>query len=381
MKTRDFILYSLIFLACVFGTVQIVADQLTGKQAIALGSKVMQISKDSVKCTDKATAPRPLTSDPQLRVIPEYEAACDSHLVDQMMIFTNMPVSKDIAIKEADQMTQRLQAFEAQNVRPIVIVEPDSEWGLLDFHEFASGYYDPWIKVYFERLKANGITGKQLGIWIPFPEPQQPYWNNNGNPDDFAYSVNRYLGALRATFPDGLTGVLLDVEVDDSKDASQLLAYTRLVDNSLVSVAGVQGFPWYPGKEGDTRKPITSASKFLPAYIVEEVAKSLGTKNILFNTGTFRHKKGDNGGNMAVSTAQREESLDSIAYEAQLLKSAGYNVSVNIFAQNKLQMKEGIDWSYWPVGRPSESHAALFTHFVRRLTDDGIAISLFDAKP
>ncbi|HMI09926.1 MAG TPA: hypothetical protein VK497_06030 [Candidatus Saccharimonadales bacterium] len=380
MKRRDLIVYSILFLVCIGITSEIVTFQLTGNHIFSTNATVAIENKDTAVCSDDAMKERPTTSDPQLKVIAEYEKVCGSAFLDDMMIFTNMPISDPNANAAADMMTARLKDFDKQHITPIVIMEPDSDWGLVDFHEYATGYYDDWMTTYFMRLKSNGITDAMMGLWIPFPEPQQPTWNNS-SPDDFAYSVNRYFKTLRQAFPAGKTGILLDSQVGVSDKASQLLAYTRLIDNSLVDVAGLQGFPWHP-PDDDKRSEITSADEFAPAYLLEEVAKSLDTRDVLLNVGSYRHRKADNGGDIAITTSERRATLNSIVYETSLLRKQNYNVTVNVFAENKFDTKEGVDWSYWiTADDESSEQTLLFTSFVHHLKENGSVIGLYDSRP
>jgi hypothetical protein len=380
MKPRDLIAYSMIFLICIVLTSDIVNYQLTGNHIFVNKSSV-SFADSAERCKTQAIQVRDSTNDPQLKSLPEYEKACDSSFVSNMMLFTNMPISVPNAQTYADKMAIRLKEFDKQQISPIVVAEPDSDWGLIDFQEFSRGDYDAWIAAYFQQLKADGVTDNMLGIWIPFPEPQQPYWNNNSNPDDFAHCINRYLGSLRKVFPKAQTGILLDSQATSGDQAPQLLAYTRLIDNSLVDVAGLQGFPWNPPTAEDKRKPITSASVFAPASLLQEVANSLNTKKVLFNIGTYRHRKIDNGGDISITLEDRKKTLDSISHEANLLTTRNYKVIVNIFAQNKYNDKEGIDWSYWDSGNYKNSQQTiLFTHFVKTLIDERSSISLFDSR-
>lgn len=381
MKRRDLIVYSLIFLLCIGLTSEIVSYQLTGNHLFQRQDAAIAASEDGIRCTDKQIPNRKSTTDVQLKTVSEYEQACKSAFIDDMMLFTNMPISVTNAEMYADKMAGRLREFKAQNIKPIVIVEPDSDWGFVDFQEFAAGNYDEWITAYFKELQKAGIDEDTLGLWIPFPEPQQPYWNNNGNPDDFAHAINRYFGIMRQIFPQAHTGILLDSQVSEDNQASQLLAYTRLIDNKLVDVAGLQGFPWHPTEDGDTREPIISASVFAPAYLLEEVAKSLDTQDVLLNIGSYRHRKVGNGGDIAITSATRKAVLDSIVYESKLLTKADYNITVNIFAENKFNQKEGTDWSYWDDGNYAQAQqTVLFTRFINQLTRDNVRIGIFDAR-
>jgi len=381
MKKRHLILYSFIFAMLVAITSEIVTYQLTGNHLLNAQNITNVKQPGSAACSTKPAPSIAPSTDPQLKILPDYIQACNSGFISDVMLFTNMPVSAPDAQKLADAMSVRLKAFAAQNITPVVVVEPDSAWGLIDFKEYASGLYDDANKAFFDRLKANGITEESLGIWMPFPEPQQTFWNNNANPDDYAANINRYFTIVRAHYPHAKTAILLDSQVSGTGTASQLLAYTRLIDPTLVSIAGLQGFPWYPSESGDKRQPIVSADKFAPASLLKEVAKSLNTKDVFLNTGTFRHKLTQNGGEVALSNEQREQSLDSIVGQAKDLRHNGYNVTVNIFAENKITTKEGTDWSYWEPGNYKKSAGtALFTRFVRALTNSSVSISLYDSR-
>lgn len=381
MKIRNLVTYNLILLAVIFFTAQIVMYQLTGSYLFQDKSR-SNFELANQQCTDKPAVSRPNTADPQLKAVSEYEAACQSAFMDNLMLFTNMPISTQNAQEMADKITVRLRQFDEFSIKPIVIVEPDSEWGLVDFHEYATGFYDQWINDYFARLKANGIKEDQLGIWVPFPEPQQEFWNNNADPDDFALSVNRYFESLRKVYPGAKTAILLDSQTGESDQAPQLLAYTRLIKEGLIDYAGLQGFPWHPREEGDKRQSVTSAEVFAPAYLAEEVAKSLKTNKIFINTGTYRHKKAANGGFITITTRERNQTLGTIYTEASALRDKNYEVLVNIFAENKLDNKEGVDWSYWQAGQYEQSdHTALFTNFIKDLSKQQVSISIYDSRP
>ena len=383
MKRKDFIIYSLIFVILMGVAANIVTIQLTGDNIadfVKKNSQEKSYSRPST-CSDQPVSSDVYSDDPQLKVINEYEKACKSAFFDQMMLFTNMPVSSNDSIKLADEMTVRIKKFTARKMKPVVIVEPDSIRGLIDFQEYATGYYDEWIRIYFDRLKKNGLTAEQIGTWIPFPEPQQPFWNNNTNPDDFAVSVNRYFKIYKSYFPQAKSAILLDSQVGEEDTSSKLIAYTRLLDNDLIDMAGVQGFPWHPSDENDRRLAVIRANQFIPAYLVQEVAESLNTKEVLINTGTYRHRKTVNGGSRAISTEERQLTLESIVREVEIMQASNYKVTVNIFAENKLDLKEGVDWSYWQANSYGDStHTALFMNFVRKLEAKNVTISMFDSR-
>ncbi len=380
MKDKDIWKYSIFFMISVFLSVEIVLYELTGRGLIRRRNdkQVNVINKES--CTALPRPTRPITTDDQLKLLTNYEEVCKSQFLESMMLFTNMPVSDEVAVKLADSMAGKLKEFDKFSVNPIIIVEPDSEWGLVDFNEFATGLYDGWTERYFKRLKENGITESQLGMVVPFPEPQQDFWNNNKDPDDFAKSINRYFAIVKKYYPNVNTGILLDSQVSE-KDASQLIAYTRLIDPGLVNTVGLQGFPWHPSNEEDNRSPVTTAAKFVPAEMLMEAAESLDVKKVFVNTGTYRHRKADAGGNIAISSVERKDILNSIVHEVSILRKNNYDVAVNIFAENKLESKEGVNWSYWDnknFDLANASHAGLFVDFVSKLSKEQARISIFD---
>ncbi len=380
MRSRDIVIFTAIFVFLTGFTAKVVSLQLTGSSFPYLTANHAGLSLHRQRCTNTPIPVRPSTNDPQLKALAEYEQACRSAFASDLMLFTDMPVTTTEALQAADTMSARLKEFSAWHVTPIVVVEPDSSIGLLSFHTYASGAYDTWNADYFSRLKADGVTGSEMGIWIPFPEPQQPTWRGNSNPDDFAKSVNRYFGIEKQYFPQAKTAILLDSQVN-RESLSQVLAYTRLIKNSLVDIAGLQGFPWYPSDVGDPRAPITSASVFAPASMLEQIARSIGTKTVLINTGTFRQKILSDGSELAVPNAQREATITSIMKQVQMLQKDHYSVTVNIFAQNKLADSEATNWSYWQQGDYDLSPAtAIFTNFVNRLHSDHVAISIFDSR-
>ncbi|MBO3740040.1 hypothetical protein [Actinoplanes flavus] len=380
MRKRDVVVSTLLFLALVIGTGNVVITHLTGSGLFEQSRQSLALAGASTACTGKPAPKRQPTADAQLLALPEYEKVCDSAVADSMMIFTQMPVSEPNAVEMADAMAARLKEFSAQNIRPVVIVEPETEWGLVDFHEYTTGMYDGWTTRYFTRLKNRGVTDRQMGLWIPFPEPEQPYWNNNGDPDDFAKNVNRYFGLQRSVFPEVQTGVLLGTQAGTDQ-TPKLLAYTRLIDDSLVDVAGVQGFPWHPSEPGDSRRAIVSAADFASASAAEQVAQSLGTRKVLLNVGSYRHKLTRNGGEIAVDAGERQATLQSITDQVTTLRKNGYEVLVNVFAENKTNRPEGIDWSYWAAGNPAQSvYTSMFVQFAHELNEQGATLSLYDAR-
>lgn len=385
MRVRDVVKYTLVFLACVVFATHVATKEITGSSVFARSSSGGVDDAAAVKrCGTSGKPPRAYVgTDPQLLAAAEYEDVCSSQFLDYKMIFTNMPANEEESVALANELAVRLKAFASFDIKPIVIIEPETGDGMVGFQEYAKGAYDGRMGAYFAHLKSLGVTDAELGLWVPFPEPQQDVWLNNENPDDFAHSMNRHSAVLRAQFPAAKIGILLDSQVGEIRNAGRLLAYVRLIDKQTVDVVGLQGFPWNPTTDDDPRRPVTRASEFVSARTLDELAKALGAKEVLLNTGTYRHRLMTNGASLTLSQDQRRNALRSIETEVVKLRHQGYDVVVNVFAENKLGAREAVDWSYWQSGRFAESDGgtAMFTDFVHKLKAGGVAVGIYDARP
>jgi hypothetical protein len=278
-----------------------------------------------------------------------------------------------------------LKAMREGGVTPLVIVEPTTEWGLIDFTEFNTGFYDQWIKDYFASMKQSGMTDETMGIWVPFPEANLPYWNRkNATPKDFAQIVNRYLTIYKTEFPEAKASILLNsatYESDDFDwergDYTSLLPYVSDIKPKLVDSFGLQGFPWSPPatREGNG---IFDAREFLNHQLALEAARKLQVREIWFNTGTYVTKYAqDEEKRVVISAAKRKDVSFGIINEVTRAKAAGYDVWVNVFAEDKSKVAEATDWSYLYAGR---DHQQVFHDFIWRMQESGIGISLYDVK-
>ncbi len=315
----------------------------------------------------------------------EYQTLCSSKVADKYMIFTSMPNSQENAKSLARQLVPELKTMNEAGVTPLVIVEPTTEWGLIDFTEFNTGFYDQWINAYFAEMKQTGMTDEMMGIWVPFPEANLPYWNRkNATPKDFAQIVNRYLEVYKAQFPKAKASILLNsatYESDDFDwergDYASLLPYVSDIKPNLVDSFGLQGFPWSPPatREGNG---IFDAREFLNHQLAIEAARKLQVKEIWFNTGTYVTKYAqDDEKRVTISAAKRKDVSFGIVNEVMRAQEAGYSVWVNIFAEDKSKVAEATDWSYINAGG---EHQQVFHDFISRMTQSGIGISLYDVK-
>lgn len=326
-------------------------------------------------------------ADPHLRKLYEYQSVCDSFVTDRMMIFTDMPKDNASAVASAKKMADTLKELSHFQVKPIVVVEPVSEWGLIDFREFGTGFYDKWIATYFATLKSEGVTDDMMGMWVPFPEANLPYWNHsNATPKDFSTVVNKYLTALKKDFPQAKGSVMLNSATYDNDDFNwesgeyaSLVPYVSGIKKGLVDSFGIQGFSWAPPL-GSAGIGVFDAREYLNARLAMEAADALGVKEIWFNSGSFASKYTlDENMTIGIDPGKRKDILNGILSEIGTAKIKGYSVWLNLFAEDKSRLAEATDWSYWNPALPSSNlHRAVFIDFMTKAESIQIPIALFD---
>lgn len=388
MNRREIIIYSLVFILATAFTVDLVFSVLTNKRLLTF-NKVATTQKSNLpsgaltnQCstTEKLTLTDPVQS--TLKKLKDYQEICQSSVTTRLMMFEQMPKDSNDAKTMAAAIAAKLIENSQNGIVPIVIVEPVSVWGLIDFEEFGDGFYDAWTNEYFDAIKSAGVTDQQMGVWVPFPEANLPYWNNQtATPEDFALVVNRYLSIMKSRFPTAKGSVLLNSATYSATDFDwqngeyvSLLPYVSKLDKNLVSSFGLQGFPWMPNAK-QVGPGVFDAREYLSSRLAIEAADSIGTKEIWFNTGSFRAKYTlDPELEVNVSAAKRKDILNGITDEVLRAKNLGYTVSINLFSEDKSQASEGTDWSY--LGNAEDER--VFVGFVSRLNSLGIGLSLFD---
>lgn len=371
-------------------TTSIVIDALTGS---SLTKKLVEPNEQTTPplsletcSTQKKIHGLNFSNSPYIQKLHMYQELCDSFVTDRFMVFTDMPKDDIVAKQNAANIASTLVEFSYYGITPLVIVEPVTEWGLIDFEEFKSGFYNSWIRTYFAELKRLGITDSQMGIWVPFPEANLPYWNHaNANPEDFAIIVNTYLSIMKEYFPEAKGSILLNsatYATDDFDWANgeylSLLPYVNGLNASLIDSFGLQGFPWSPpaGREGSG---IYNAREFLNSKLVIEAAQKLGVKEVWLNTGTYRAKYTSiPEDTVTISASMRKDILARITSEAEVIQKAGYTVWINIFSEDKSNTVEATDWSYISKVGETSQHGAIFTEAVLQFNSKGIKVSLFD---
>lgn len=395
MKTKEIVLYSVLFVLASLYSVNVVTGSML-HTTFSLNTLKIFATKQygqlpaavaTGQCSTQPALNLTGSTDPQLTKLSEYQVVCESFVAGELMVFTDMPKDDLDAKARATAFAETLKAFRQVGVKPLVMVEPVTDWGLIDFKEFDSGFYDQWLSTYFTTLKSQGITDADMGTWGPFPEANLPYWNNlSATPRDFANVVNRYLRIMQETFPKAKGTVLLNSATYETTDFEwqngeyiSLRDYVVGLDKKLVTSFGLQGFPWMPDAS-QVGPGIFDAGEYLNYHLASEAADILGTKEIWFNTGSFQSKYTlDIEKTVYLSPAKRTDMLNGILDEALKLRDHGYQIRINLFSEDKSRVAEATNWSYWETGRELQSeHMPVFTTFARRLAQEQIKLSIFD---
>lgn len=393
MNHKSIIFYTLIFLGLTLFGISLTLNALTNVNLLNLMSNRHQTNQQQLQiahttCSDLgAIQGLDKATNPMLKKLATYQQACGSFVAGRFMIFTDMPKDNNEAANMAANMATQLKEFHAYQITPIVIVEPTASWGLIDFREFKAGLYTDWLRSYFLALRNQGIGAEEMGIWVPFPEPNAPLWNREGfAPEEFGQLVNIYASQLKAVFPTTEVSLLfnstsydaLDVEYANGEYAS-FLPWLQTIKPGMVDSFGIQGFPWLP-RATTPGAGITNPNEFLNPRLLTEAANQLNTKKVWLNTGTFYSKYTQNSDQtIFVPASDRKAIASGIAKLAEQLKNQDYQIWVNIFAEDKSETAEATDWSYWKNPTDTDNpHRTVFMDFIRKLHQAEIPVSLFD---
>jgi glutaredoxin-related protein len=318
------------------------------------------------------------SSDPQLQLLASYEQQL-THRFNSMMMFTALPENAQDAVNLADDMSSSLTQFSKYGITPLVIMEPTYNGGsqLADLSDITSQQSLSNLQTYFETLKENGIIDQQMGTWVPLPEPDIPEWSGGvTTPSLFTQNFIGISNVLRSVFPTANLSVMLDstaypsgdiAEDEGSTATADLLPYVTGLPKGLVDSFGFQGFPW---------TPTDTPNNYLNASVAIALAHALGVSQVWLNTGTAsEYQDATTGAITNVSTDTRAQQLSGVLTQASAIISAGYQVSINIFAQAKLA-QDGADWSY--TSTPQQ--LAVLNDFINQASAQDIEISVFDSQ-
>lgn len=342
-------------------------------------------SKASSKCVNKPKIEIITNNDQNLNKLLALQDICDSYVTDTLMLFTQFPANNTEGYSMALEMADKLRLYHENGIKPIVIVEPYITSGLMEYRDYINGRYDTAVRTYFTSLKNEGITDEMMGTWVPFPESNTPNWaNKDTKPSDFPIVVNKYLKVYESMFPNALGSILLNATTYDPNDLEwnngdyiYLNQYLIDIDHNLVDSIGIQGFPWVTNAQKE-RKQVFNANEFLQPDIAISAAQELRTRNIWFNTGSFRAKY-TNDPEKIVYVNQNDQKailfgiLDTALYVKNYQQNE-YRVTINIFSKDKSDYEEATDWSY----NKNPLSQEIFKEFVSKASYLNIPISLYD---
>ncbi|HET8883950.1 MAG TPA: hypothetical protein VFM68_00585 [Candidatus Saccharimonadales bacterium] len=344
------------------------------------------LSPLAMDCTSPhALTPKLVTArSSYLKKLAQYERVCGSRVTPQISFFVATPATIQEARGYAANVAVQLHEFAAHGIAPLVFIEPTTSTGLVDMSEYQAGGYDEVLDTYFASIKAAGITDTMMGTWVPFPEGNMPVWTSL-NPKDFSASVIKTVSYQKKHFPDSKASILLDTltypSVDSWNDgrAVSLAPYVRDIPNGLIDSFGLQGFPWAP-PANQSGTAVVDPQQYLRVGLAAEAAKILGVQDIWLNTGTFGTKYADKSTQqVSISPQQRLAMLTGVTRQAKTLQEQGFSVSIHLFAENKSDVTEATDWSYWSNNTVTTSPSTyVFKAFAHDLQANGIALWLFD---
>jgi hypothetical protein len=319
-----------------------------------------------------------------LKQLAKYQDLCGSKVADKMMVFTQIPSSSNSVQPLANEIAAILKEYSAYGLTPVVIAEPTDGDTQLSFTQFAKGVFNPVLDQYFAAIKNAGITGQQMGIWVPFPEANIPTWNSEGStPADFGLLINNYSSALKKYFPTTQVSVLMNytsfAPSDKGYTTPKIANYDEYLKNikpGLVNSFGMQGFPWVESNKASDNS-VSDPQVFLQPTNAMKAANQLGVSTIWFNSGTLASKYTQNPNlRVNVSAADRQAINNDKLSVFDQVQNAGYKVWVNEFVQDKSNTVEQTNFSY--LQTPQDQ--AIFKDFITKLNAKGLSVSLFDSN-
>jgi hypothetical protein len=324
------------------------------------------------------------SSAPELRKLAQYEQLCGGSVAERSSFFVPTPATTAQAQTSAGQVAATLKAYAQAGVTPLVFMEPDDLNGAnLDLAQYAKGAYDDALATYFATLQANGITSAMMGMWVLVPEGNLPVWSTV-DPAIYTAVVTKTAQAQKKYFPSSQSSIMLDSESypiggtwGDGHYVS-LAPYVQNIPKGLLDSFGLQGFPW-AGPANQPPSTLYDPAVYLRTDFAAQAAQILGVHSIWFNTGTFGQMYANQAGQtIAVTPAQRQAMLSGVVQLAAKAKEQGFTVAIHLFAQNKANLSEGTDWSYWQNQPGGDATTAVFATFAHDAAAAGLPIWLYD---
>ncbi len=313
----------------------------------------------------------------------KYQKLCNSFASNRLMFFTDMPTTNDQGVVKGKQIAAKLLEFKKYSISPIVIAEPTDGATKISIKQFSLKTYEEPLDTYFRTIKEQGVDDSSIGTWVPFPEPNVPYWNFDGAvPADFGTNINIYIGALKKYFK-AKASILLNSQTYVPEDINwefgsyeTFIPYIKNIKTGILDSFGVQGLPWVSPANTKRREQF-AAKEFLQPELTVEASKLLKVREVWFNTGTFSEKyTNDPNRKSRVSVASRKTMLSEILTEAENIQNAKFDVWINLFAEDKSYLSENTNWSYFGTG---ESQTILKEFISKSITQD-VKLAIFDRE-
>jgi hypothetical protein len=358
-----------------------VSTNIVKQTQISDSSKNSNVNTDAKKCTSLPKTNFTQTIDKNLTVLEKYQDLCDSFAVSQVMFFVDMPTNEEQAQIKAKKIVPKLKEFAKYKISPLIIAEPTDGNTKISFKDFSLGKYNEVLDLYFKTMKDEGITDEQIGMWVPFPEYNVPYWNFDGTvPMDFGTNISNYITPLKKYFK-AKTGILFNSQTYYPEDTNweygsydSFVPYLKGVKKGLVDSFGVQGLPWV-SPANTKRVEQFDPKEYIAKDLTIEAARFLKIKEIWINTGTFSEKyTNDQAKKTAVSINSRKTMLNGVLTEAEKIKNEKFQVSINIFAEDKSYLGESTNWSYFG----SQASKKVIREFLSSANEKEIGLSIFD---
>lgn len=322
-------------------------------------------------------------SSAQLRKLAQYEQLCAGAVADRVSFFVPTPGTAAEARTYANDAAVQLKEFARFGVKPLVFMEPNDDHGLLDLQNYSAGGYDTALDAYYAQLKNLGITDDSMGMWVMLPEGNLPEWSSV-DPNVYAGVVTRTAQLQKKYFPGSRVSLMLDSESYPSASSwsggayVSLVPYVQSIPKGLVDSFGLQGFPWAApaGQSGSVSDPAI----YLRTDVAMQAARALGTTDLWVNTGSFHTMYANQGAkSVSLTPQQRQTMLNGVLNQLRGVRTAGFSVSLHIFAENKANVSEGTDWSYWQTTPNEDANTTVLTTLVHDARAAGIPLWLYDA--
>lgn len=362
--------------------------QATAVHSPAASTRATPSVASAVACATVPAAHAGLRSATSLHLqkLAQYEQVCHSGVVSRLSFFVATPTSVGEAERYGAEVAAQLHEFHKFGVPPLVFLEPTTTTGLIDMDAYQAGAYDNVLDVYFAAIKAAGVTDAMMGMWVSFPEGNLPVWTSV-DPAVFAASVTKTVTYQKKHFPASHASIMLDsityptAEKWENGQAISLLPYVKDIPAGLIDSFGLQGFPWMsPATEGRIDNGLPR--DYLRTTLAAEAATALQVRDVWFNTGTFGEKyTNDTDQRVTMSPVRRFALLRDIISSAHVLQNQGFSVAVHVFAEDKSDVAEATNWSYWPSGAASSTPSTtVFQAFAGELRAADVPLWLYDTE-